>query len=193
MIIEAELKARVADPEALRRKLERLARAEPSTYYDVYYDAPDGALSASGRELRLRVIDTGGVRRTVLTYKEAAADEASQSKPEHETVVASSSVIDVILSGLGLVHLVEFEKQCVNYRFTTAGRDMLATVVTVPEISGTFIELETAARDTELGPALDDVRGTLAVLGIGKDDLTTETYTGAVMRARGLTGERSHG
>lgn len=53
----------------------------------------------------------------------------------------------MILSGLGLVHLVEFGKRCVNYRFTSSGRDMLATIVTVPEIDGTFIELQTPAQE----------------------------------------------
>jgi adenylate cyclase class 2 len=183
-VIEAELKARVADPAGLSASLGRLARGEPSTYRDVYYDAPDGSLSASGRELRVRVVETGAHSRTVLTYKEPPADIASQSKPEHETVVASAGVVDVIFSALGLEHLVAFEKRCVNYRFTARGRDMLATVVTVPEISGTFVELETMASDDDLGAALADVRDVLGELGIGGDDVTTETYTDAVMRAR---------
>jgi adenylate cyclase class 2 len=183
-VIEAELKAKVSDPAALADELERLARGEPSTYRDVYYDTPGGGLDASGRELRVRVVDTVGVRRTVLTYKEPPADAASQSKPEHETVVASADVIDVILSALGLVHLVEFEKRCVNYRFTARGRDMLATVVTVPEIDGTFLEMETQAVPEELATALAAIRSVLADLGIGEADLTTETYTAAVMHAR---------
>lgn len=183
-MIEAELKAKVTDPEGLSAALGRLARGEPSTYRDVYYETPDGDLTDSGRELRVRVIEAGGTSRALLTYKEAPADEASQSKPEHETVVASADVIDVILTALGLVHQVAFEKRCVNYRFTARGCDMLAIVVTVPEISGTFIELETMARDEDLAAALSDVRGVLGELGIGEGDLTTETYTGAVMRAR---------
>ena len=183
-MIEAELKARVTDPEGLAAALGRLAKGERSTYRDVYYDRPGGDLTASGRELRVRVVETGGTSRTILTYKEPPADEASQSKPEHETVVASAPVIDVILSALGLVHLVAFEKHCVNYRLTARDRDMLATVVTVPEISGTFIELETMAEDHDLAAALADVRGVLGDLGIADDDLTTEQYTDAVMRAR---------
>lgn len=183
-MIEAELKARVTDPEGLSAALGRLARGEPSTYRDVYYETPGEGLTASGRELRVRVIEAGGTSRTLLTYKEPPADEASQSKPEYETVVANANVIDVILSALGLVHQVAFEKRCVNYRFTARGRDMFATVVTVPEISGTFIELETLAAEDDLGEALADVRGVLGELGIGEGDLTTETYTGAVMRAR---------
>ena len=183
-MIEAELKARVTDPEALSQALARLASGEPSTYRDVYYDYPAGNLTASGRELRVRVVETAGTGRTILTFKEPAADEASQSKPEHETTAASAGVLDVVLSALGLVHMVAFEKHCVNYRFTAKGRDMLATLVTVPEISGTFIELETMADEDDLSAALADVRAVLSDLRISDDALTTDTYTDAVMRAR---------
>ena len=109
---------------------------------------------------------------------------ASGSKPEHETKVADAAVVDEILSALGLEHLVAFEKHCANYRFAARGRDMLATVVTVPEIDGTFVELETLAEEADLAAALGDVRAVLGELGIGEDDLTTEQYTDAVMRAR---------
>jgi adenylate cyclase, class 2 len=61
---------------------------------------------------------------------------------------------------------------------------MLATVVTIPEIDGTFVELETLTDEAELAAALGDVRAVLSELGIGEDDLTTEQYTDAVMRAR---------
>jgi adenylate cyclase class 2 len=183
-LIEAELKARVRDPGALRARLRRLASEEISLYRDTYYDRPGRELTAQGRELRVRVMETGGVRRAVLTYKEPAADAASDSKPEHETKVADPAVVDEILRALGLEHLVAFEKHCANYRFTARGRDMLATVVTVPEIDGTFVELETLTDEADLAAALGDVRAVLAELGITEDDVTTEQYTDAVMRAR---------
>ena len=183
-MIEAELKARVADPDALRERLRRLAAEETSVYRDTYYDRPGEQLSAEGRELRLRVIETAGLRRAVVTYKEPPVDAASGSKPEHETAVGDPGVVDVIFRSLGLRHLVAFQKQCANYRFTAKGRDMLATMVTVPEIGGVFLELETLAAETELTAALGDVRAVLDELGIGAGDLTTELYTDAVMRAR---------
>jgi adenylate cyclase, class 2 len=183
-LIEAELKARVADPEGLKARLGHLAAGEPSTYHDTYYDHPGRDLTAGDRELRVRVVDTGGVRRAVLTYKEPAADAASESKPEHETKIADAGVADLILRAVGLEHLVSFEKRCINYRFTAKGRDMLATVVTVPEIDGTFVELETLADKADLDAALADVRAVLGELGITGADLTTDTYTDAVMRAR---------
>ena len=184
-MIEAELKARVADPEALRARLRRLADEELSVYHDTSYDTPAHDLTASGRELRIRVIDSAdGARRTVLTYKEPPADAATRSKPKHETAVADAAVIDVILQALGTVHLVAFEKLCANYRFTAKGRDMLATMVTVPEIDGTFLELETLATEDDLVAGLADVRAVLGELGITETDLTTEEYTDAVIRAR---------
>jgi adenylate cyclase, class 2 len=183
-LIEAELKARVRDPATLRDRLRRLASEEISLYRDTYYDRPGRDLTAQGRELRVRVMETSGVRRAVLTYKEPAADAASGSKPEHETKIADPAVVDEILRALGLEHLVAFDKHCANYRFTAKGRDMLAAVVTVPEIDGTFPELETLTDETDLAAALGDVRAILGELGIGQDDLTTEQYTDAVLRAR---------
>lgn len=184
-MIEAELKARVREPEALRGRLRRLADEERSVYRDTYYDRPGRDLTAEGRELRVRVVETGEMRRTVLTYKEPAVDSGSGSKPEHETKIADAAPLDAVFLALGLERLVAFEKRCANYRFTARGRDMLATVVTVPEIDGTFIELETMADDPDVDAALTDVRTVLHDLGIADDDLTTEQYTDAVMRARG--------
>lgn len=184
-MIEAELKARVRDPEALHARLRRLAEGEVSVYRDTYYDRPGHGLTAEGRELRVRAVETGGMRRTILTYKEPAVEVESGSKPEHETKVADPAVIDIVLRALGAEVLVAFEKRCTNYRFTAAGRDMLATVVTVPELDGTFIELETLVAEYAVDQALRDVRAVLAELGITDGDLTTEQYTDAVMQARG--------
>jgi adenylate cyclase, class 2 len=192
-VIEAELKARVREPEALRERLRRLADEERSTYRDTYYDRPGRDLTAEGRELRLRVIEAGEMRRTVLTYKEPPVNAGSGSKPEHETKVADAGPLDTVLRALGLEPLVSFEKRCTNYRLTTRGRDMLATVVTVPEIDGTFIELETMADETNVDAALADVRATLHDLGIADDDLTTQQYTEAVMRARDQAPDTPHG
>jgi adenylate cyclase class 2 len=184
-VIEAELKARVRDPGALHEQLRRLATAEASTYRDTYYDLPGQDLTTTGRELRLReVILSSGERRSLLTYKEAAVDAASGSKPEHETGIESPSAIDVMLRGLGLEHLVAFEKHCTNYRFSVDGHDMLATVVTAPELDGTFIELETMADPENTSDALASIRIVLTNLGITDDDFTTEQYTDAVLRSR---------
>jgi adenylate cyclase, class 2 len=183
-VIEAELKARVRDPGALHQRLRQLAAGVRSVYRDTYYDRPDGDLAASGRELRLRTIEADGQRRSLLTYKEPSVEAASESKPEYETQVATPAAVDVMLQGLGLEHLVAFEKHCTNYRFTAEGRDMLATVVTVPELDGTFLELETMTGQEDIDAALADVRTVILRLGSTGEDLTTEQYTQAVLLSR---------
>jgi adenylate cyclase, class 2 len=183
-MIEAELKARVRDPVDLHSRLRTLATAEHSTYHDTYYDRPDRDLTNTGRELRLRTVQENGQQRSLVTFKAPAVDAASGSKPEYETRIEGRSAIDAMLRGLGLEPIVAFEKHCTNYRFTAEGRNMVATVVTVPELDGTFLELETMTAEDGIAAALADIRVVLTRLGITDDDLTSELYTDAVMRRR---------
>jgi adenylate cyclase class 2 len=148
---------------------------------------PDGALDMMGAELRVRAIGYGdGTTRHVLTYKEPPVDEGTQSKPEHETAVNDPAETMRILAGLGYAPVLAFTKDCVNYRFTQDGRDFLATVVTVPELDGTFLEVETRASDDDVAQALAAVRAVLIQLGVSDEELTTDTYSGAVRAARGV-------
>ncbi|SBT91394.1 adenylate cyclase, class 2 [Streptomyces sp. DI166] len=184
-MIEAELKARVHAPEAVMRRLEERAVARVEVYRDTYFDRPDGSLDKAGQELRVRTVHSADGTRTVLTWKGAAVDAESGSKPEHETRVEDAEQAHAILRGLGHVEVIAFEKRCRNYEFEARGRRMLATLVRVPEIDGTFLEVETLVAEEELAAALEDVRAVLGELGIGAGDLTRETYTGAVAARRG--------
>ncbi|QIB47979.1 class IV adenylate cyclase [Streptomyces aureoverticillatus] len=184
-MIEAELKARIHAPEAVMRLLDERATARAEVYRDTYYDRPDGSLEKAGQELRVRTVHGVDETRTVLTYKGAAVDEQSGSKPEHETRVEGADQTHAILRGLGHVEVIAFEKRCRNYEFQARGRQMLATLVRVPELDGTFLEVETLVDEDDVPAALDDIREVLADLGIGAEDLTRETYTGAVAAQRG--------
>ncbi|WP_304453083.1 class IV adenylate cyclase [Nocardiopsis sp. YSL2] len=184
-MIEAELKARVAKPEQVLELLRGRAKEEVAVYRDTYYDLPDRPLTSQGRELRVRVIERGGDQKVVFTYKAPPVDEESGSKPEHETRAESAEQLDAILNGLGYEHLVSLTKHCANFSLTTDdGRECLATVVTVPELEGTFIEVETLVPEDEVTVGLASVRNVLNSLGIEETDLTTEEYTAAVMALR---------
>ncbi|GAA3826337.1 class IV adenylate cyclase [Streptomyces coacervatus] len=187
-MIEAELKARVHSPESVMRLLDERATARVEVYRDTYYDRPDGALEKADQELRVRTVHGADSTRTVLTFKEAAVDEDSGSKPEHESRVEDAEAVHAIMRGLGHIKVIAFEKRCRNYEFESRGRQMLATFVRVPEIDGTFLEVETLVEEDEVSAALDDVRSVLLELGIGPEDLTRETYTGAVAAQRGRIG-----
>jgi adenylate cyclase class 2 len=189
MVVEAELKALVRDPERLHAALSRRAVGERSTYSDRYFDYPDRGWTRRGYELRVRTVaDDLGQTRAVLTFKEPAVDESSGSKPEHETAIEDADVLITVLAALGVEQTIAFEKRCVNYRFTAQGRDLLATVVTVPELAGqTFIELETLADPGEVDAALDVVRSMLREWGIEDSDLIAQAYTDAVATRRDAT------
>ena len=183
-MIEAELKARLHAPEVVMRHLDGRAAARVEVYQDTYYDRPDGSLGKAGEELRVRTVHGTDGTRTLLTYKGAAVDEESGSKPEHETRVEDAAAAHAILQGLGHMPFIAFEKRCRNYDFEARGRKMLATLVRVPEIDGTFLEVETLIDESDLTAALDDIRCVLADLGISPEDLTRETYTDAVAAQR---------
>ncbi|MGW6056807.1 class IV adenylate cyclase [Streptomyces sp. NPDC055189] len=183
-MIEAELKARVHAPEAVMRHLETLAAARVEVYRDTYYDRPNRTLEQGGEELRVRTVHGSEGTRTVLTFKGEAVDTASGSKPEYETHVDDAAAVHAILRGLGYVEFIAFEKRCRNYVFEARNRRMLATLVRVPEIDGTFLEIETLVDASDVTPALDDIRATLVELGIGAENLTRELYTDAVAAQR---------
>jgi adenylate cyclase class 2 len=143
------------------------------TIYSGLFRVPRSWLDPQGNELRVRTVtDELGRTRALLTFKEPAVDEASGSKPEYETAV-DADVLVTVLSALGVEQIDQ-------------GRDLLATVVTVPELAGrTFIELETVADPGDVDAALDVVRSVLRELGIEDSDLTTQAYTDAVATRRG--------
>jgi adenylate cyclase class IV len=119
-----------------------------------------------------------------LTYKEAAVG-GTDSKPEHETSIGDPAVLPTLFAALGLDVIIELTKRCTNYSFDYAGYRMLATVVTVPELEGTWLEVETqVAGAGDVPAALDAIRALLGELGIAPDDLDSRTYTGLVADAR---------
>lgn len=183
-MIEAELKARLIDPEPARAALDRKSVAEKATYHDTYYDTADGQLEKDGRELRLRTVKSAAAARHFLTFKEAAVDEASGSKPEYETTVDTPSAVAHMVEALGYGPAIELTKECENYRFTVDGREFLATVVRVPDVDGTWLEMETMAEHDDVGTALAAVRLLMIEVGVDDDQLTTELYTDVVREAR---------
>jgi adenylate cyclase class 2 len=188
-MIEAELKAHVRDPDSVRARLAARAAEEISVYRDTYYDRSDRPLAQADRELRVRIIERDQTRRCQLTYKDAAVDAASGSKPEHETDISNASTIDTILRALGYEPVIAFTKHCANFTFEAEGRRIQATLVRVPELAGTFLEVETLVSDRgHVKVVLEVIRRVLNGLGILESDLTTKLYTDMVTEHRQAAG-----
>ena len=147
---------------------------------DVYYDAPDGRLAATGRELRLR--REGG--RTRLTAKAPPFDAATASKPEHETAVADADATAALLGVLGFQPVLAYTKRCRRARLRADGLDVELTAVTVDFDPRLFVEIEhlAATREQALA-ALPAIRALAAGLGLTEE--CAEAYTD-LARAAGL-------
>lgn len=154
--------------------------AEATVAEDVYYDAPDGRLAATGRELRLR--REGG--RTQLTAKAPPFDAATASKPEHETAVDDGEAAAVLLGVLGFQPVLAYAKRCRRTRLRAGGREFELTAVTVDFDSRRFVEIEHLAATREQAFAALPVIRALAA-GLGLTEECADAYTD-LARAAGL-------
>jgi adenylate cyclase class 2 len=187
---EVEVKLRVPDLAATRRRLARLG-LRPVTMGRVYerntlFDTPQGGLAKHGQLLRLRVEeppgksggrDAGKNRLAVLTYKgpseQATPEQAAQARrykvrEEIEAGVADPEQVQAILEALGLRGWFRYEKFRTHYRLSASFRWALGLEVALDETPiGNYIELE--------GPpgAIDRLA---ELLGYTPGDYITKSY-----------------
>lgn len=172
-MFEAEIKF-LADP-GFTPPGEQLPHA---LYHDVYFDTPDGELTHSGRELRLR--RTGDT--AVLTAKARPFDRATNSKEEFETAVADAAATTALLAALGYVVRVAYAKHCRRFHDTAAGLALDITVVTVDFDCRTFVEIEhPAATQAAALAALPTIRAYAA--GLGLVEACATAYTDLALAA----------
>jgi adenylate cyclase, class 2 len=189
---EIEVKLRVADIGALRRKLAKLrAKPLPRMFEEnVLYDTPSSEFRDSGRLLRIRLetprpLHSTGARRSatrskrqshaesrgILTYKappspsiESASARRYKERQENEIEFRPAANLEAILAGLGLAPGFRYEKYRTSYRLDT--------------IPGLHLDLD----ETPLGNYLE-LEGTPSaidraahLLGFAPEDYITGTY-----------------
>ncbi len=146
---------------------------------DVYYDSPDGAFAASGRELRLR--EESG--RVTLTCKHPPFDAATGSKEELETRVADGAAMGEILARLGYVPRIAYAKRCRRFRDVSQGLALEIAVVRVDFSSEVFIEIEHLAQSRQDAlAALPVIRAYAAGLGLTRE--CRQAYTDLFLASR---------
>jgi len=187
---EVEVKLRVADLAALRRRLARLglrpAATERVFERNTLFDTPQGGLAKHGQLLRVRrVTPASSPRRAsraahvpaVLTYKGPAvrpnpADSAQggryKVRQEFEAGVADLEQLRLILEALGLRGWFRYEKYRTSYQLPRTFRWAAGLQVELDETPiGEFLELE--------GPpsAIDRMA---KLLGYSRSDYITKSY-----------------
>lgn len=137
---EVEIKLRVPDARAMRRRLARLGARQVRRVHErnVLFDSPQGALRRAGQLLRLRW--TGD--RAVLTFKSPIAPGQGRRryKVRREVEFAvRAEAMRAMLVGAGLVEGFRYEKYRSSYRVPRAGKVKLELDETP---IGCFVELE---------------------------------------------------
>lgn len=180
---EIELKFRIADPAALRRRLREVGAQPEGAVLEVntLFDTPPGSLLAADCGLRLRTCraagsdgaaenETANPSGGLLTYKGPRRAGATKVRMEWETAVANLAAMRQILNGLGYREVLVFEKRRETY--TVAGCDV--TLDELPQL-GWFSEIE--------GPTAEAVDAVRTLLGLKDAATCRETYIELVAAA----------
>lgn len=170
---ETEVKLRVADPEAVRARLQAVgaARRRERHFEDnVLYDDPQASLRSRGSVLRLRRTVHGGV----LTFKGPRhMQDGVKSREERETEVGDPQALEGILLCLGYRPVFRYQKYRESWSLAGQAIEVDETPV------GVFLEIE---GDTE------GIHRAAAALGYGRDDYLSESYV-ALFFASGGRGD----
>jgi len=194
-----EVKLRVAERQAILRRLRRLKAAGGARVHEMntLYDIPGGALAREGKLLRIRVERPAPVRgagkaarkarsvavpqAAVLTYKgpvQAGGGAASfhgrryKIREEHQVRVADAAALARVFEGMGLRPWFRYEKYRSTYR--------------LPGFSGLVVELD----ETPIGDFLELEGGCAAIdrcatlLGFRPADYIVKSYGALFLEQR---------
>jgi adenylate cyclase, class 2 len=189
---EIEIKLRVPDVNALRRKLKKLgarviaseAAAKDGRVHEwnTLYDTPQGGFARHGQLLRIREESAGSAgptlntgkreARCVLTYKGPAEQSAPASRhkvrEEIEADISDPAPMARILEALGLRGWFHYEKFRTTFSFPAKAAWAKGLLIELDETpSGDFIELE--------GPA-EAIDRAAKELGYSEADYITKSY-----------------
>jgi adenylate cyclase class 2 len=172
MAQETEIKLRIEDTAAFRKKLKKLgARAISGGTgrvheWNVIFDTPEGGLAKHGQLLRIRTETPDGrtkktrgsaAERVVLTFKSPAMPAGTQPSKEGRVVksgrhkvreeieveVADAENLANVFEGLGMRGWFRYEKYRTTFTLPAASRWAQGLLIELDETPiGTFVELE---------------------------------------------------
>lgn len=175
MGIEIEIKFRISDPEAMREKLLSVGAEATGTVMEenTYFDTPEASLRRSDRGLRIRTAEPsdGGAKWSVLTYKGPRREGELKIRVEEEIVIDSPDTACAILSALGYLPTISFQKRRESFGLGGAK-------IELDELPGQGFFLEIEADDEET------VQATRKTLGLENEPTVTKTYAEIVVSSR---------
>ncbi|MDR2494851.1 MAG: hypothetical protein LBD24_06485 [Spirochaetaceae bacterium] len=179
MATEIELKAWVSEPDALRERLDGLARGAGSfEKEDSYWYDPAGRLSASGIRIRKetdRNPQGEDARRVLVTYKQKETRDGVEVNDEHEFLVSCDRPFEELLIRLGFVR-----GSCKHKRGWSWDYAGITVELACVEGLGWFVELEILSdspAQEEVCAAKSRLREALETIGVGQDKIEPRYYT----------------
>jgi len=158
-----EIKARVVDPGALRRRVEAVADQGPSLLRqsDTFFNCPRG-------RLKLRVIDGGAGE--LIFYRRPDTRGPSQSTYSIVPVADPPALVDTLDRACGILGLVEKERMLFHAGQTRIHLDRVAGLGDFMELEVVLGEGQSVAEGTAIARDLMDR------LGISSADLVERAY-----------------
>jgi predicted adenylyl cyclase CyaB len=166
MVFEVEVKARVEDPEAVRKLLRGLAEYRGSFHKEDLYFSRKGEIKSL-----FRIRREGG--RSIVTYKEKSMDPSGVEKNREHEFEVDDYLEFVKFSGyLGFVEFSQKNKHGEVYNYRGA-----VVELSFVEYLGWFIEIECLAeREEEAEQARGKVLEILSDLGISESCIEHRYY-----------------
>lgn len=170
--VESEIKLRMPGPGPAREAVARLGAtlSRPRHFEDnLLLDDAGGGLMATGRTLRLRRTDAGGV----LTFKGPRRDREgvkSREEIEAELPAAEADALLAVLRKVGFAPVFRYQKYRETYRYGEV------EIVVDETPIGTFIEIE---------GRLPQIHAAAAALGRGPADYITDSYASLFLASGG--------
>lgn len=181
---EIEAKMKLPDAAELERRLAALGARHRMTVKETntYFDTPGRSLRASDQGLRIRseVQVDGPYRSTTITHKGPRTASQVKTRPETELPVEDADKAEQLLTALGFVPVLTFEKLRRRWDFHGCHVD----IDTLP-VLGDFVEIE--------GPSEGEVLEGRRRLSLDGLPLITDSYISMLMAyraARGLSTDR---
>ena len=170
-MLEVELKFRVESLARLAGALASLGArpAEPVTQVDQYFAHPSRDFGQTDEALRIRSV----AAQNYITYKGPKLDAATKTRREIELSLspgeAAAGEFGELLGALGFRPVARVRKVRTTHALAWQSRPIEIAIDRVDGL-GTFVEIETAADESELDDARDAVLSLARKLGLTADE-----------------------
>jgi adenylate cyclase class 2 len=183
-MIEVELKAHLAGPEAAEARVASFAAFAGSfEKFDAYWHGPDWRLSRGTKGFRVRTEDAT----TVVTFKTKRCEGGVEINREREFTASDPAALDEFFLRLGCEPFYTKRKRGKRFELSAPGSARPITIEILElEGLGWFIEIE-ALLETEAPEAValaqGEIRGILARAGVDEAQIESRYYSELLMEA----------